>query len=385
MTQLLNILELYLKYKGLKYLRLDGGTKSEERARQIDLFSKDNDYMIFILSTRAGGLGLNLQSADTVIIFDSDWNPQMDIQAQDRAHRIGQKHEVKVFRLISKNTIEEGILEKAAFKKDMDEKVIRAGLYNSKYSEIERRNKLMDILKNENKGEEEEDEILNDEQINEYIKRNDDEFIKFQEMDQERYIHEKKDQKLKEIQQRLNLTEEQIKSVNYRLLQEYEVPDWVKITKEKEKEMDKVDHVEIGGKEMRVRKHVNYCEDYDGDFFDGSMSEERSHLQKKRKKENSLSGLDSLEQDSRSNKKKKFGSESNSLRQNSQVDLFNLGEGSSKNNNVNINLGGGGNKVQIHLNDDDDDEMEQGENTIKSEDKIHIDEDEDEDEKQEEK
>ena len=385
MTQLLNILELYLKYKGLKYLRLDGGTKSEERARQIDLFSKDNDYMIFILSTRAGGLGLNLQSADTVIIFDSDWNPQMDIQAQDRAHRIGQKHEVKVFRLISKNTIEEGILEKAAFKKDMDEKVIRAGLYNSKYSEIERRNKLMDILKNENKGEEEEDEILNDEQINEYIKRNDDEFVKFQEMDQERYIHEKKDQKLKEIQQRLNLTEEQIKSVNYRLLQEYEVPDWVKITKEKEKEMDKVDHVEIGGKEMRVRKHVNYCEDYDGDFFDGSMSEERSHLQKKRKKENSLSGLDSLEQDSRSNKKKKFGSESNSLRQNSQVDLFNLGEGSSKNNNVNINLGGGGNKVQIHLNDDDDDEMEQGENTIKSEDKIHIDEDEDEDEKQEEK
>ena len=377
MTNLLTILERYLIYKGLKYLRLDGTTKSEERARIIELFSRnDDEYMIFILSTRAGGLGLNLQSADTVIIFDSDWNPQMDIQAQDRAHRIGQKHEVKVFRLISKNTVEEGILEKAAFKKGMDDKVIGAGLYNQNFSELERKNKLMDILKNENKGEEEEDEILNDEQINEDIARNEEEFNKFQEMDQERYLREKKEERLKQIQEKLNLTDEQMKNVNYRLLQEYEVPDWVKITDEKEKEIEKIEHVEIGGKEMRVRKHVNYNEDYDGDFLDGSISEV-SHLQKKRKKDNSLSGFDSFEQEnSRSNKKKKYGSESNSLRQNSQVDLYNLGEGSSKNNNVNINLGGG-NKVQIHLNDDeDDDEIEQGENTIKSEDKIHIDEDE---------
>ena len=382
MTQLLNILERYFIFKGLKFLRLDGGTKSEERARQIELFSKnDEDFMIFILSTRAGGLGLNLQSADTVIIFDSDWNPQMDIQAQDRAHRIGQKHEVKVFRLISKNTIEEGILEKAAFKKDMDDKVIRAGLYNSKYSEMERRNKLMDILKNENKGDEEEDEILNDEQINEDIARNEEEFNKFQEMDQERYKREKRDERLQEIKTKLNLNDEQIKNVNYRLLQEYEVPDWVKITKEKEKDIDKLDHVEIGGKDMRVRKPVNYREDYDMDFNDASISDEKSFMHKKRKKENSLSGIDSSEQEnSRSNKKKKFGSETNSLRQNSQVDLYNLGEGSSRNNNVNINLGGGGNKVQIHINDDDEDDNDnnQAENTIKSEDKIEIDDDEDE-------
>ena len=378
MTQLLNILERYFIYKGLKFLRLDGTTKAEERARQIDLFSKDDeDYMIFILSTRAGGLGLNLQSADTVIIFDSDWNPQMDIQAQDRAHRIGQKHEVKVFRLISKNTIEEGILEKAAFKKNMDEKVIRAGLYNNKYSETERRDKLLDILKNENKEDEEEDDILTDEQINEDIARNEEEFNKFQEMDQERYKREKKEERLKEIKEKLNLNDEQIKSVNYRLLQEYEVPEWVKITKEKEIEAEKVEHVEIGGKEMRVRKQVNYREDYDADFIDASMSEERSLLNRKRKKENSLSGLDSFEQEnSRSHKKKKIGSESNSLRQNSQVDLYNLGDGSSKNNNVNINLGNGGNKVQIHINDDDDDD-EQGENTIKSEEKIQLDEDDD--------
>ena len=130
-------------------------------------------------------------------------------------------------------------------------------------------------------------------------------------------------------------------------------------------------------KKCDIRKPVNYCEDYDADFFDGSMSEERSHLQRKRKKDNSLSGLDSYDQEnSRSNKKKKYGSESNSIKQNSQIDLYNLGEGSSR-NNVNINLGGQGNKVQININDDDDDENEQGENTIKSEEKIHIDDDDD--------
>ena len=126
---------------------------------------------------------------------------------------------------------------------------------------------------------------------------------------------------IKEIKEKLNLNDEQIKSVNYRLLQEYEVPDWVKITKEKDREIDQVEHVEIGGKEMRVRKHVNYCEDNDMDFFDGSLSEERSHLQRKRKKENSLSGLDSFDQEiSRSNKKRKLGSESNSIRQNKKTE-----------------------------------------------------------------
>jgi len=354
-------------FKGIKCLRLDGTTKAEERGRQIELFSDNkNDYMIFILSTRAGGLGLNLQAADTVIIFDSDWNPQMDIQAQDRAHRIGQKHEVKVFRLISKKTIEEGILEKAAFKKNMDEKVIRAGLYNSKYSESERRNKLMDILKNENKEEEEEDEILNDEQINEDISRTDEEFEQFQKMDQERYIAEKKDERLNEIKEKLNLTEEQLKTVNYRLLQEFEVPEWVKISKDNDKDNEKVEEVEIGGKEMRVRKHVNYKDDYDDDFFDDSISD-RSNLNKKRKKDNSVSGIDSFDMENRSNKKKKYGSDTNSIRQSSQVDLSNYGDERSRNNNVNINLGT--NKVQIKLNDDDDDDD--------SDEKIHLDEDED--------
>ena len=99
MTAAMTIMEDYLKYRNLLSLRLDGSTTGEERERRMDLFNAPNSpYFIFMLSTRAGGLGLNLVSADTVIIFDSDWNPMMDLQAQDRAHRIGQK------KIVFKNT-----------------------------------------------------------------------------------------------------------------------------------------------------------------------------------------------------------------------------------------------------------------------------------------
>lgn len=74
-----------------------GMTKSEDRGELLRLFNESREFFLFLLSTRAGGLGLNLQSADTVIIFDSDWNPHQDLQAQDRAHRIGQKNEVRIF------------------------------------------------------------------------------------------------------------------------------------------------------------------------------------------------------------------------------------------------------------------------------------------------
>src|ERR1700730_19039034 len=97
----------------------------------------NSPYFMFLLSTRAGGLGLNLQTADTVIIYDSDWNPHQDLQAQDRAHRIGQKNEVRILRLISSNSVEEKILERAKFKLDMDGKVIQAGRVDNKSSETD--------------------------------------------------------------------------------------------------------------------------------------------------------------------------------------------------------------------------------------------------------
>merc|ERR1712012_878428 len=124
------------------------GTKSDERADMLKIFnSKESEYFIFLLSTRAGGLGLNLQTADTVVIFDSDWNPHQDLQAQDRAHRIGQKNEVRVLRLMTVNSVEERILAAAKYKLNMDEKVIQAGRFNNKSTGNERQELLQSILR----------------------------------------------------------------------------------------------------------------------------------------------------------------------------------------------------------------------------------------------
>merc|ERR1712012_445153 len=187
MTQLMTILEDYLNWRGHKYLRLDGTTKSDERGEMLALFNDPkSEYFIFLLSTRAGGLGLNLQTADTVIIFDSDWNPHQDLQAQDSAHRIGQKNEVKVLRLMTINSVEERILAAARYKLNMDEKVIQAGRFNNTSSGNERRELLQSILRADDQDEDEEDEAPDDETINQMIARSEAEFEKFQQMDIDR-------------------------------------------------------------------------------------------------------------------------------------------------------------------------------------------------------
>ncbi|EDV20568.1 uncharacterized protein TRIADDRAFT_60972 [Trichoplax adhaerens] len=128
MTRMLDILEDYCMWKGYKYCRLDGSTPHEDRQASIQAFNMpDSDKFLFMLSTRAGGLGINLATADVVILYDSDWNPQVDLQAQDRAHRIGQTKEVKVFRFITDNTIEERIVERAETKLRLDRIVIQQG------------------------------------------------------------------------------------------------------------------------------------------------------------------------------------------------------------------------------------------------------------------
>ena len=111
--------------------RIDGGVKQEDRRQQIKLFNIDKSCSIFLLSTRAGGQGINLAAADTVILFDSDWNPQQDLQAQDRAHRIGQTRPVIVYRLATKGTIEQTLLEKADGKRRLEKLVIRKGKFKS--------------------------------------------------------------------------------------------------------------------------------------------------------------------------------------------------------------------------------------------------------------
>ena len=187
MTQLMTILEDFLAWRGYKYLRLDGTTKTEERGEMLRKFNQpDSEYFIFILSTRAGGLGLNLQTADTVIIFDSDWNPHQDLQAQDRAHRIGQENEVRVLRLITVDSVEERILAAARYKLNMDEKVIQAGKFDQRSTGSERQEHLQSILREEEDDDAEENEVPDDDVVNQMISRSEEEFELFQIMDMEK-------------------------------------------------------------------------------------------------------------------------------------------------------------------------------------------------------
>lgn len=128
MTKVLDILEDYCIWKGFEYCRLDGSTDHEIRTESIrDFNAPGSTKFLYMLSTRAGGLGINLMTADTVIIYDSDWNPQADLQAMDRAHRIGQTKTVRVFRLITDNTVEERIIYRAETKLRLDHVVIQQG------------------------------------------------------------------------------------------------------------------------------------------------------------------------------------------------------------------------------------------------------------------
>lgn len=128
----LDILEDYCReLRGWEICRIDGGVSQENRREQIRDFNNDPNYKIFLLSTRAGGQGINLASADTVILFDSDFNPQQDLQAQDRAHRIGQTRPVIVYRLATRGTVEENLLMAADAKRRLEKLVIRKGGFKS--------------------------------------------------------------------------------------------------------------------------------------------------------------------------------------------------------------------------------------------------------------
>lgn len=129
MTRMIDLMEEYLTYRNYKYCRLDGSTKLEDRRDTVADFQTRPEIFVFLLSTRAGGLGINLTSADTVIFYDSDWNPTIDSQAMDRAHRLGQTKQVTVYRLITRGTIEERIRKRALQKEEIQQVVIsgRAG------------------------------------------------------------------------------------------------------------------------------------------------------------------------------------------------------------------------------------------------------------------
>ncbi|XP_061175393.1 probable global transcription activator SNF2L2 [Saccostrea echinata] len=245
MTSLMSILEDYFLYRGYRYLRLDGTTKSEDRGQLLELFNqKDSPYFVFLLSTRAGGLGLNLQAADTVIIYDSDWNPHQDLQAQDRAHRIGQKNEVRVLRLMTVNSVEEKILAAARYKLNVDEKVIQAGMFDQKSRGYERQQFLQSILEQENEEVEEEDEVPDDETINQMLARTEEEFDVYQKMDIERRREEARNPNRKP-----------------RLMEEDELPTWIlKDEKEVERLTYEEEEDKLFGRGSRQRKEVDYSD-----------------------------------------------------------------------------------------------------------------------------
>ena len=127
MTKMLNLLEDYMNFRKYRYLRLDGSNTITERRDMVSDFQNRDDIFVFLLSTRAGGLGINLTAADTVIFYESDWNPTMDLQAMDRAHRLGQTKEVTVYRLVCQNTIEEKIIKRASQKNTVQQLVMSGG------------------------------------------------------------------------------------------------------------------------------------------------------------------------------------------------------------------------------------------------------------------
>lgn len=139
--QVMDILEDYCTLRDYKYVRLDGTTPVVERQGLVDEYNKDDSIFIFLLSTKAGGFGINLASADTVIIHDIDLNPYNDKQAEDRCHRVGQVRPVTVMRLVSQNTIEQTMLKIAQSKLSLEQQISQGR--QSKKSQI----KLMQLLK----------------------------------------------------------------------------------------------------------------------------------------------------------------------------------------------------------------------------------------------
>ena len=149
MTKVLDILEAFLSFHGHTYLRLDGSTKVEQRQILMERFNNNTKYFCFILSTRSGGVGINLTGADTVIFYDSDWNPTMDAQAQDRCHRIGQTRDVHIYRLVSDRTVEENILKKANQKRLLGDLAIEGGNFTTAFFKQQTIQDLFNVDKND--------------------------------------------------------------------------------------------------------------------------------------------------------------------------------------------------------------------------------------------
>merc|ERR1712176_465670 len=183
-VQTMDILEEFLQFIDEPFLRIDGGTDSQVRIDALAEFNSDNTkFDVFLLSTRACGLGLNLWTADTVILFDSDWNPQQDLQAMARCHRIGQTREVRIFRLIADGTVEESIVDRAAKKLDLERKAIECGKFDFSISGAERKDFLKEVLGQRVSVDNKYSSDIARSQLNRLLSRSEEEWKEFERMD----------------------------------------------------------------------------------------------------------------------------------------------------------------------------------------------------------
>ncbi|KAI0565707.1 chromatin remodeling complex / DNA-dep ATPase [Gracilaria domingensis] len=271
MTAALDFLGYFLQSIDMKYLRLDGTTKADDRQEMLEMFNAANsEYFCFLLSTRAGGLGLNLQTADTVIIFDSDWNPMMDLQAQDRAHRIGQTKEVRVYRLICSGSIEEKILKRANRKLQMDAQVIQAGQFNNKSSDNDRQEMLKDLLRQQADDDiSRKDDVTSLSEINRKLARTDEELEMFEELDME--------------------LESQAREASRLLTDESELPSWVLLPEVEEKHKENQSDFSLEhGRGRRKRKEITYDDNLTEREWTLAMEEEGDIAEAVRRKKRRL-------------------------------------------------------------------------------------------------
>mmetsp|Transcript_80815 Transcript_80815/g.148080 ORF Transcript_80815/g.148080 Transcript_80815/m.148080 type:complete len:897 (+) Transcript_80815:23-2713(+) len=193
-TSALDVLDTYLSWKGIAHCRIDGQTPHEQRRKRISEFnSVESGFHVFLLSARAAGLGLNLQAADTVVLFDMDWNPQNDKQAVARAHRVGQTREVRVFRLISDSAVERHMEQRCKEKLELEKKVIGAGMFHRGACQDQRRDLLRSALglvdcpgaasEASAPAAAAEGAVTSPEELNQLLARSDEELLEFNAMD----------------------------------------------------------------------------------------------------------------------------------------------------------------------------------------------------------
>ncbi|XP_070583601.1 chromodomain-helicase-DNA-binding protein 3 isoform X3 [Erythrolamprus reginae] len=265
MTKMLDLLEDFLDYEGYKYERIDGGITGALRQEAIDRFNAPGaQQFCFLLSTRAGGLGINLATADTVIIFDSDWNPHNDIQAFSRAHRIGQANKVMIYRFVTRASVEERITQVAKRKMMLTHLVVRPGL-GSKSGSMSKQ-ELDDILKfgteelfkDENEGENKEEDSsvihYDNEAIARLLDRNQDATDDADVQNMNEYLSSFK------VAQYVVREEDKIEEIEREIIKQEENVDpdyWEKLLRH-HYEQQQEDLARNLGKGKRVRKQVNY-------------------------------------------------------------------------------------------------------------------------------